>query len=177
MDQNIDLRGMSPEQAKSYILAHITDFNMLKKRIEETQADLDSWKSRASLAASRGIADLAAAADAQAAKVAEALASLESEAEALKRDIETMKSQIPGLAARMRSIDPDLLLATLQMVTGETDDPGRAGLEKGLKDAQADQSLAELKRSLGMEAPAAPQPPTVDDQPPSEVQIPDGEKR
>lgn len=182
MDQFVDLRGMSPEQAKAYIIAHITDLNLLKKRIEEMRADLDSWKSRAALASSRGIADLSAAAEAQAAKLAEALAPLLSEAEALKRDIETMKSQVPGLAARMRSVDPDLLLANLQMVTGESDDPERAGLEKGIKDAQADQSLAELKRSLGMEVPPEFQPapqPAPDapspDHPPADAQTPDGE--
>jgi hypothetical protein len=180
MDQNVDLRGMSPDQAKSYILAHITDLNLLKKRIDEMRADLESWKSRAALASSRGIADLAAAADAQAAKIAEALAPLLSEAEALAHDIETMKSQIPGLAARMRSVDPDLLLANLQMATGEMDDPGLAGVERGLKDAQADQSLAELKRNLGMEPPLAPQPtedPDSSVDPSTEPQAPDGESR
>lgn len=166
MDQNISLTGMSPQEAKSYILAHITDLNLLKKRIEEMQADLESWRSRAALAASKGIADLAATAEAQAARVAETLAPLLAEAQALKRDIETMKEQLPGLAARERSIDPDQLLANLQMASGEMDDPDGPRLEKSFKEAEADQSLADLKRSLGMQPP-----------PDGQADAPEGENR
>lgn len=176
MDQNVNLTGMSPEEAKRYILAHITDSNLLKKRIEEMKADLDSWKARASLAASKGIADLAAAAEAQAARVAETLAPLLAEAEGLKRDIETMKEQLPGLAARERSIDPDQLLANLQMASGEMDDPDRPRLEKSFKDAEADQSLAELKRSLGMQPPPADPQPSSDQTPSADQpETPEGE--
>lgn len=149
MDKNVDLAGMAPDAAKGYIAAHITDLHLLKKRIEERKAELDSWKSRAELAASKGVQDLEAAARAQAEKLAEALAPLLAEAQALGRDIETMKAQLPGLAARERRVDPDLLLAELQMATGEFDHPGQAELAKGLKDAQADQDLAKLKGELG----------------------------
>lgn len=157
MDKNINLAGMAPEDAKRYVAAHITDLLLLRKRIEERKAELDSWKARADLAASKGIADLAAGAQEQAARIAEALAPLVAEAQALDRDIETMKSQLPGLAARERRIDPDQLLAILQMTTGEFDDPGRAALDKGVKDAQADQDLARLKGELGMEPPEKPE--------------------
>ncbi len=166
MDQETNLAGMSPEDAKRYILAHITDLNLLRKRIDELRSELDTWKNRASLAASKGISDLAAGAEAQAARVSEALAPLLAEAEGLKRDIEYMKEQVPGLAARERSVDPDRLLANLQMATGEMDDPDKGRIEKDFKDAEADASLARLKRSLGMEPPPASPDPAASGAPP-----------
>ncbi len=153
MDQAINLSGMGQEDARRYILAHITDLNVLKGKIKEKEAELDNWKSRSALADERGLLELKSGAEAQASLIAEELAKLQAEAAALQSDIDTMKSQLSVLGARERRIDPDQLLAELQMVTGEMENPGKADVEKDLKAVEADQALAALKASLGMAEP------------------------
>jgi phage shock protein A len=159
MDQNINLSGMAQDDAKRYILAHITDLNLLKQKIQTVAADLETWKSRVALAESKALPDLKASAEAQVSAIAANLAALSTEAQALERDIDAMKSQLPGLAARERRIDPDRLEVELQMATGEFDHPGQAAVEREVKATEADDALARLKASLGMAPPAAEQTP------------------
>jgi phage shock protein A len=167
MDQNTNLSGMGQDDAKRYILAHMTDLNLLKQKIKAVSADLDMWKSRVALAESKALPDLKASAEAQVSSIAANLAALGSEAQALERDIETMRSQLPGLAARERRIDPDRLEVELQMATGEFDHPGQAAVEREVKATEADDALAKLKASLGMgpaagsEASTAKEPPAA----------------
>jgi phage shock protein A len=150
MDQWTNLAGMPPDEAKRYVLAHITDLNLLKKQIDEAKAEAATWESRAALAAAKGMAELQSQAQAQLESANAKIQSLEAEAAALASDIARMKEQIPGLEARVRSVDPDVLLAGLQMVTGEMDDPGKARLESDVKSVQADDALAALKARLGL---------------------------
>jgi hypothetical protein len=65
---------------------------------------------------------LAALAQAARAKVEEEggkIASLEAERAELRAKVVRMREQLPTIKARERSIDPDMLLAELQMMTGE----------------------------------------------------------
>jgi chromosome segregation ATPase len=150
---------MPPEEAKRYVLAHMTDLKLLQQRLSEADTEAASWEARVKLAQAKGMADLEAEAAGRAAAAREKAASLRAEADALARDIERMREQIPGLEARVRSVDPDVLLAGLQMVTGEMEHPGEARLDAQVKATEADEALAALKASLGM-APPPPPPPS-----------------
>jgi hypothetical protein len=65
------------------------------------------------------MAPLVQAASAKAAELAGKIATLESEHADLRAKVARMREQLPLIKARERSIDPDRLLAELQMMTGE----------------------------------------------------------
>jgi hypothetical protein len=76
----------------------------------------------------------------------------------LKIQIETMQKQLPGLAARERTIDPDLLEQNLLMAAGYL--PGedeKAEADRRFKvmeqDISADADLATLKAKMGLNNP------------------------
>jgi hypothetical protein len=159
MEDWVDLRGMTPEAAKDYILAHMTDLNVLKQRIGEADAETASWEARVKLAAEKGLAELEAQAGLRLSEARARANALKTEAISLATDIKKMRDQVPGLEARVRSVDPDILLAGLQMVTGEMDHPGESKLNEAVASAQADDALAALKSSLGMAPPPPPEKP------------------
>jgi hypothetical protein len=163
-----DLTGLDLEAAKEYIFAYSVDVKRLDKAIADSGAELERWKGRVALvegklAAAPADAPMAALAEAARSKVAEEsarLAALEAERAELRAKIGRMREQLPMIKARERSIDPDRLLAELQMMTGELlgDDGGRsaaateaefAKLEAG---AKADSELESLRRRAASEA-------------------------
>jgi len=155
-----DLRGLDLAAAKEYIFAFAVDAKRLDKAIADAQLELDRWKSRVGLAEAKLAADPSMAALVQAAstKVEEtraALASLEAERGDLRSKIAAMREQLPLIQARERSIDPDMLLAELQMMTGELlgDEAGdrsatatEADFAKLETEAKAQADLDALKR-------------------------------
>jgi phage shock protein A len=152
MDDN--LFGMSAADAKEYVAAHISTLRVTEKQAAVQRAEEAKWKSRVDLAVHAGKTDLAEAAKAQADAAASKAAALEAEAAELKTLIEKMKRQRPGVAARERSVDPDLLEQELLMATGH--DPGEekeAATERDFaaleKDAAAESALTALKQKLG----------------------------
>ena len=115
------------------------------------------WSSRAKLAEDKGLADLAAAAQAKADDAAARLAALQGEREELKPKVARMRQQLPSIRARERSIDPDRLLAELQIMTGELSATPRTGLRapgvereiaKLAAETAADAALAALKKKM-----------------------------
>lgn len=150
------LYGMTPAAAREYITAHISTKLLNEKKLAELEAALSKWKERAALARTKGIEDLAQAADAEAARIGAERDTLTAETNTLAAQIETMRRQLPGLSARERSIDPDLLEQELLMAAGRTpgdEDEAKAvdaerklaGLEKH---AAADEQLAALKARM-----------------------------
>jgi phage shock protein A len=148
-----DLYGMKVEDAKAYITGHIATVKIMEKNREELNGELTMWESRVNLARSKGALELAA----QAAQEVDALrakqASLDMEIVDLRNQIETMRRQLPGLAARERSIDPDLLEQELLIATGYLPgDEEKAAVDQKLKalekDASTDAALEALKMVL-----------------------------
>jgi chromosome segregation ATPase len=136
MEQNWqDLRGMSAEDAKEYLFRHISVLKLTEKKYRELDGEIAKWDSRAALAASRASPDLAREAEAEALRHREKQAGLGAEIAELKAQIEGIRRQLPGLAARERSIDPDLLeqelLITLGKVPGDTDDTNNTSSTDG----------------------------------------------
>ncbi len=148
-----DLTGMDPSAAREYIAAHIATVKLTEKKLAELDEELAKWRSRAELARSKGAEDLAQAADAEAARVQASRDPIAAEAAELKEQIERMRGQLGGLAARVRSIDPDLLEQELHMAAGGTPgEPNPVATERKFaemeKAAAADDALAALKAKL-----------------------------
>lgn len=152
---NLDLEG-----AKELMIAFATDAKRIEKEVAEAKQDLARWNSRVTLAESKGMAELAASAKAQVGPLEARIASLQAERASMERDAEQIRQALPGIQARSRSIDPDRLLADLQMVTGELLEPEAAKAEQGIRKLElasgAEDALAALKRKMGLAPPATP---------------------
>jgi phage shock protein A len=145
---------MNAVDAKEYILQFISTLKLTEKKIQALNEELVRWNSRIELAKSRGAADLALEAENQAEKIRTQQAALAGEAAELKIQIEKMRKQLPGLAARERSVDPDLLEQELLIAAGRM--PGEENqaetdrlFSKLEKDQAAEAALEALKAKIG----------------------------
>lgn len=148
-----DLHGMESAAAKEYIIAHIASLKLTEKKRADLDAEIAKWTGRVELARSKGEEALAAQAEGEAARVRQDRDRIAAEAAELRSQIEHMRLQLPGLAARERSIDPDLLEQELLMAAGRM--PGEeeaAETERKLSDMEKNQSaeaaLAALKAKM-----------------------------
>jgi phage shock protein A len=140
-----DLRGMGVADAKEYILHYITTLKLTEKKHGELAGEQEKWLSRVNLARSRGAEDLAQTAQGEADKLQAERDSLAAEIAGLKTQIQRMRDQLPGLAARERSVDPDLLEQELLIALGED---GKAELDRQFKAAEANAALEALKMKM-----------------------------
>jgi phage shock protein A len=148
-----DLRGMGVADAKEYILHYITALKLAEKKHRELAGEQEKWLSRVKLAQSRGSEDLAQAAQGEADKLQAEQDALSTEIAGLKAQTQRMQDQLPGLAARERSIDPDLLEQELLIALGETlggaqGEDGKADLDRQFKAAETDAALEALKMKM-----------------------------
>jgi phage shock protein A len=139
------LRGMNAADAKEYIFHHITTLKLTEKKRDELAGEQKKWLDRISLAQSRGAEDLALAARGEAEKLRTEREALDAEIADLKTRIRRMRDQLPGLAARERSVDPDLLEQELLIALGGGEE---ADLERRFEAAEADAALEALKAQL-----------------------------
>ncbi|MDR2419084.1 MAG: chromosome partitioning protein [Treponema sp.] len=142
-----DLAGLRATDAKTYIAQYLTTLKLTEKKLAECTAEEAKWCARVALARSKGVEDLVREAEKQAERATEQKNSLSAEIMELKSQIETMRKQLPGLAARERSVDPDLLEQELLMATGYS--PGDEEL------AATDRRLKELERNATLDAELA----------------------
>jgi seryl-tRNA synthetase len=146
-----NLLGMNAASAKEYVIGHIASLKLTEKKHEDLSREYEKWSSRVELARSRNNEALAQEAAAEAEKVRERRDSLGAEIAELKAQIERMRSQLPGVAARERSIDPDLLEQELLIALGYTpgDEPGTdAARKRRFDELDADAALEALKAKL-----------------------------
>jgi phage shock protein A len=145
-----NLAGMSAADAKEYILAHISTLKLTEKEIRSLEEDAAKWKDRIELARSRGMDELLAEAEKEAEIINAKLAKLREEEQSLKNRIGFMRQQIPGLAARERSINPDLLEQELLMALGQTEEGAETerAFRELEKDSAADSALEALKAKM-----------------------------
>jgi hypothetical protein len=116
MEEN--LAGVSAAAAKEYIVGFIGTLKLTEKEIAFLETEAAKWKERSVLARSRGMNDLFAEAEKETEKITARLAGLLEEKRKLEKNIAVIRKQLPGLAARERSIDPDLLEQELLMAAG-----------------------------------------------------------
>jgi phage shock protein A len=150
-----DLRGLDLASAKEYIFAFAVDLKRLDREVEAARVELETWKGRVGLAESKGLAELAIAARAKAEDASGRLASLEAERSEARGKISRMREQLPMIRARERSIDPDRLLAELQLMTGELLGPSESAFADSSADgaAAADSGAAAQNAAPGIAAP------------------------
>ena len=141
---------MSAAEAKEHILALATTLKLTEKKINSLEAEKAKWKGRIELAQSKGMSDLAEGAVKEAQRIEAEINQLSEEVKTYKDEIENFRRQLPALAARERSIDPDLLEQELAMILGRSSE--EAETEKAFqeleKSAAADADLDALKAKL-----------------------------
>jgi phage shock protein A len=148
-----NLSGMDVAGAQEYILNVMITLKLTEKRIQKLDEDLAGWNSRIDLTRSQGKDDLVLEAETEAGQIREQQAQLAGEAAELKSRIEDMRKQIPLLAARERSVDPDLLEQELLIAAGRLPgDEEKLQTERQFreieKNSAADAALEELKEKM-----------------------------
>ncbi|MDQ7795572.1 MAG: PspA/IM30 family protein [Spirochaetia bacterium] len=163
-----ELSRLDYEGASEMLLACATDAKKYEKEIASLQAQAAEWKSKARLAQDRNMEELSQAALQKSAELEAKAQELELELNSIQRDIEDLRTALPILKAKQRSVDPDQLLAELSMLVGleetaqtpesdtkpnqnpEEPTPGtRLGaLQEG--HSPVDDALAELKKKMGL---------------------------
>jgi hypothetical protein len=146
-----DLRGLPVAEARAYVLEFITAMKSTERTMAAVDQDLALWSKRVELAAAKGAAELEAAARAKRDELNAKRSALESERADLASKVARLKEQLPLAMASERSVDADLLLAQLQMTTGEALGGPSPALERDLASLGTDDALAALKRSLSPE--------------------------
>jgi capsule polysaccharide export protein KpsE/RkpR len=143
-----DLTGMDPPEANDYILRFIAALKLTEKQIRETAAEEEKWKKRAALGRLKNAEGLALEAEQEAEKARAGKTALEAEAAVLKGQIEKMRRQLPGLAARQRSIDPDLLEQELLMAAGRSGDEKETALNREFEMMENEKAAQEALEAL-----------------------------
>ena len=145
-----DLSGMSPSDTKEYIFRFIATLKLTEKEILRVEEEAAKWKSRTDLASSREADNLLGEAERELERANTKLAVLREEESTLKNQIDTMRRQLPGFAARERSIDVDLLEQELLMTLDYTEEEANMdrAFQKLEKDNAADTALQALKAKL-----------------------------
>jgi hypothetical protein len=143
-----DLRGLKAADARAYVLEFITAMKSTERAMAAMDQDLALWSKRVELAAAKGAAELEAAARAKVDELATRRSTLAAEKAELAAKVARLKEQLPLALASERSVDTDLLLAQLQMATGEALGGPSPALERDLASLGTDDALAALKRSL-----------------------------
>jgi len=113
---------MSADGAKEELLVLVTTLKLTEKEILSLEDEAAKWKSRIDLARASSRDDLLVEAEKEAERINAKLAGLREEGRALREDITSLQRQLPGLAARERSVDPDLLEQELLMALGRTEE-------------------------------------------------------
>lgn len=154
--------GLDPDSAKRLMYAYATDAKRLAKEIESARAELELWRNRTKLAQSKGIDSLVTGAEKMVAEIEGKIASMESERVSMMKEAEQLRQEMPVIEGRVRSIDPDLLLADLQMTTGEAMEPEKVAAEAAMRKLETgtivEDALTALKRKMGLVPAAAEKP-------------------
>jgi phage shock protein A len=140
-----DLEGLGPKEAGEYVLAFVTALKQTERDLARAAEEVATWTKRVALAESRGDAPLAAQAKARLAEEERKKALREAELAELRMKVSVLKQKLVKLRMMpARTVDPDLLLAQLEMVTGKKDT-----LSLALKEEEAKAKLEELKKKMG----------------------------
>lgn len=143
-----DIRGLSAADARAYALEFMTSLKTTESELAALGDELRLWSRRLELAAAKGAAELEAAARARVDELTARRTALEAERAELAAKVARIREQLPMAGASERSVDADLLLAQLQMETGEALGGSSATTESDIAALGTDDALAALKRKL-----------------------------
>ncbi|MCL2008569.1 MAG: chromosome partitioning protein [Treponema sp.] len=141
---------MNASTAKEYIHGLITSLKLTEKDISRLEADEKKWRDRAELARNKGEASLSLEAEKEANQVSNRLDKLREEEHSIQAEIKTIRSQLPGIAARERSIDNDLLeqQLLLSLWNSEEEAMSSRAFQKLEKEKTAEEELNALKAKM-----------------------------
>ena len=145
---------MNTTEAKEYIFGLVATIKLTEKEIQSLEEESAKWKNRIALAGSKGDEALLREAEREAERINSRLATLMEERQSFRNEIEKMRRELPGLAARERTIDADLLEQELLIALGQTEEEVKTKreFEKMEKNHAAETALENLKAKLKGEA-------------------------
>ncbi|MCL2373660.1 MAG: chromosome partitioning protein [Treponema sp.] len=145
-----NLSGMNAAEAKEYIFGFISLLKQTEKEIRALEDEAAKWKGRADLARSHAKLDLLAEAERELERAKSKIIGLREEAQALKERIDSMRRQLPALAARQRAIDPDIIEQEILMAVGLTREEieTEKAFQRMEKERSADAALQDLKARM-----------------------------
>lgn len=142
--QDTDIDGLEPKDAAEYVLAFATTLKRTEADLARVAEEIATWTRRVALAAGKGEATLAEQARAKLAEIEAKKAALEAELADLRPKVDVLKEKLQRLRGRFqRSVDPDLLLAELEMLGGKKD-----ALADRFKAEEAGAKVEDLKRKM-----------------------------
>jgi len=147
-----DVRAMNAAEAHEYLFALLQTLKLTEKDISTLETEAAMWQNRIELAQSRGMDDLASAAEKEVVFRTEKLSILRKEELNLKQRIDFTRRKLPGLAARERSVDPDLLQQDLLFALGKTGEDAKTeeAFAKLEKESTAEAELKALKAKMDL---------------------------
>jgi hypothetical protein len=138
---------MDERSAKEYVVALITTIKNTRTKRKKLENEIETWKNRVKLARENGRSDLEAQAVQRVGEKEQELDAIKTEEREFIRELHSAKAQLKTIQNQPSlSINPDLLLAELEMVVGEHDETG----EK-FREFEAEQALNDLKKQLDSE--------------------------
>ena len=141
-----DIDSLDYGAAREYVLAWLAALKQAQKQRAIAEEELAQWVHRVKLAENRGEPLLKKTAEQRAAEARGLAEHLQSEERDLRRKAGVLKDKLEALRIRSgASVDADALLAQLQALTGGPD-----RLDRALKDEEAKEALAELKKKHGL---------------------------
>ena len=142
--RDTDLGGMDKAAASEYVLAFITTLKETERARLAAEQEKALWEGRVGLARARNEELLATQAEMKVNEIDSRLATLRAEEAELRRKVDFMKDELQRLKSKPElSLDPEALLAELEMVTGQPDTTAQK-----IKDTEADLELEKLKKKM-----------------------------
>jgi chromosome segregation ATPase len=144
MSLEYDVSGLNTQQAKEFLLGHITALKETERQYQSNLEEFKLWQQRSELAAKKQREDLKLAAQARSEEIKASLEKLLAEMQELKKGIDVIKSQLPAIAAESElTIDAEALALELEAVAGKPDLTAQA-----IKDLDTEQQLENLKAKI-----------------------------
>ncbi|MEI8094912.1 MAG: hypothetical protein WCG80_11935 [Spirochaetales bacterium] len=138
-----DLTGMSPQDAKSYVLSLATHLKKTELDLQVCETDLAQWTARAKLAVQKGMVDLQAQATARVQELTGHKTKLEMEVWEFRDGVAKLKKDLLLLPLTQRTVNTEALQQGLNQLAGEPD-----AVTPAVKSWQAEDALAALKKKI-----------------------------
>ena len=149
-----DIEGLDPKAATEYVLAFVSTMKRTETEIARNAEEIATWTRRVGLAMEKGDTALADQARARLAEIERKKAGLQSELADLRLNVDILKDKLKRLRGRFqRSVDPDVLLAELEMLAGKKDP-----LADRFKAEEAGAKVEELKKKMAGGTPEGGSP-------------------
>ena len=149
-----DIEGLDPKDAAEYVLAFVTTMKRTETDLARTTEEIATWTRRVGLATETGDASLAGQARERLARIEAKKTTLEAELADLRLKVDILKDKLKRLRGRFqRSVDPDVLLAELEMLAGKKD-----ALADRFKAEEAGVKVEELKKKMSGATPESATP-------------------